>query len=79
MEEFTTQDLIAELQIYYNEERKPGGVTAIEWGEAQGTTPECARMQLQRMLDDGVLTKEKARVDGRRMFVYYKVTPEALS
>ena len=74
MEEFTTQDLIEELQAHYHDERKPGGVTVAEWAEAQNITKSHAGMQLSRLLDEGMLTKQKARVDGRRIFVFYKVT-----
>ena len=79
MEIFTTKDLIKELQAYVNEERELGGVTVAEWAEAQGVTHDYARKQLAKMIGDGILTRKKARVDGRRTFVYYKVTPEALS
>ena len=73
-EEFTTEDLIAELQAYHNEERKPGGVTVEEWAEASDINKDQARQQLNRMLDKGLLTKQKARVNGERVFVFYKVT-----
>lgn len=71
-EEFTTEDLIAELQEYYHQERKPGGVTVAEWALAQDITKGNAGMQLSRLLDKGMLTKQKARVNGHRVFVYYK-------
>ena len=72
MEEFTTQDLIEELQAHYHEVREPGGVTVDEWAKAQNINKENARMQLSRAVDRGLLTKQKARVNGRRMFVCYK-------
>jgi len=80
VEEFTTQDLIEELQAYCKrDERKPGGVTITEWAEAQGLRRDNARIQLKRMCDEGVLFREKPRVDGTPTFVYYKAKPEALA
>ena len=72
-EEFTTEDLIAELKAHYHQERKPGGVTVAEWASAQDITKNNAGMQLSRLLDEGILTKQKARVNGHRVFVYYKI------
>ena len=78
-EEFTTADLIDELQEYVDEERKPGGVTPNEWAIAQGTSLQNARNYLDSLVLKGMMVKRKARVDGRRRFVYYKATPAALA
>jgi predicted transcriptional regulator len=78
-EEFTTADLIDELQAYVNEERPPGGVTVNEWAKAECCSKNLASARLLFLVEEGVLTRVKARVDGRRRWVYYKTTPEALA
>ena len=77
MEEFTTADLIAELKEHYYQDRRPGGVTANEWAEVQDITESTARGQLNKLAKGGILTKEKARAEGRIKWVYYKAKPEA--
>ena len=77
--EFTTADLIKELHAYINEDRKPGGVSVREWAEAEEITTQHACNQLGKLLEEGSLTRAKARVDGRRCWVYYKATPAALA
>lgn len=78
-EEFTTADLIDELQAYIANERPPGGVTAKEWAKEKEVTEQCAGGHLRALMDKGVLTRRKYSVDGHRIFVYYKATPEALA
>ncbi len=78
-EEFTTADLIDELQAYVNDERAPGGVTAKEWANVKGVAVTTASNELLDLMVRGVLTRRKYRVNGHRQFVYYKATPEALA
>ena len=79
-DDFDTNDLIAELQAYMGGgEREPGGVTSNEWAKARGVAPPTASNQLLQMVQAGVLTRNKYRIDGRMTFVYYKATPEALA
>ena len=75
MEEFTTQDLIAELQAYHQPtpERREGGVTISEWAKAQNISLRLATAQLDELVEQGVLVKEFARLSAQgRGFVYYK-------
>ncbi len=79
-EEFTTADLIDELQAYVGGgEREPGGVTVDEWAETQGISRHNAQQVLYGMFKEGKLTRRKHRVAGPLVFVYYKATPEALA
>ncbi len=79
-EEFTTADLIDELQAYVGGgEREPGGVTACEWAKAEGVSENNAGTTLGKLFKAGKLTRRKYRVEGRAVFVYYKATPEALA
>ncbi len=79
-EEFTTADLIDELQAYVGGgEREPGGVTTEEFAEAQGIDENNGGNTLRKLFKDGKLTRRKYRVNGRMTFVYYKTTPEALA
>ena len=74
--DFTTEDLINELQAYHQPvaDRRPGGVTATEWAEAQNISESIARKQLKQLAADGVLIKEHCRLAPRAMgYVYYKV------
>ena len=75
MESFTTQDLIAELQQYHlaAAPRREGGVTIIEWAQAQGISDTAARKQLRKLMDEGVLEREWTLDGGNRMFVYYRI------
>ena len=70
-QEFTTEDLIAELQEYWDEDRDPGGVTTKEFAEAEGCTTETARGRLNALLKTK-LERRKARVKGHKVWVYYK-------
>ncbi len=78
-EDFDTNDLLAELQAYVNNERRPGGVTRAEWAENQGIHANRAGGELTKLVEDGVLIREKYRVDGRKMFVYYKANDDSLN
>ena len=71
MANFTTEDLIAEIQEYLSEDRDPGGVTVGEFAEAQETSRQTASAQLNNLLGTK-LERRKFRVDGRRCWVYYK-------
>ena len=75
-ETFTDQDLIAELQAHHPpvKQREPGfGVTAQEWAKAQGIHQRQGWEQLDKMLDDGTLDRERMRCeDGRIRWVYFK-------
>ena len=75
MESFTTADLIAELQQYHQSAvpRREGGVTIIEWAQAQGISETAARKQLRKLMDEGVLEREWTLDGGNRMFVYYRI------
>ena len=76
METFTTQDLIAELQQYQQtaSPRREGGVTVIEWSEAQGVSDTAARNQLKKLVTEGILEREwNVCADGQRRFVYYGI------
>ena len=75
MESFTTQDLIAELQQYHltAAPRRDGGVTIIEWAQAQGISDTAARKQLRKLMDEGVLEREWTLDGGNRMYVYYRI------
>jgi predicted transcriptional regulator len=76
METFTTQDLIEELQNYLPTTpiRKEGeGITVQEWQDEQGIAEPTARRQLTRLVEQGVLTREKCKcADGEIRFVYYR-------
>lgn len=74
MEEFTTQDLIAELQQYHRTAapRRPGGVTIDEWSEAQDISDTMARKQLQKLLKRGILERVWTLDNGSRFWVYYR-------
>ena len=75
MENFTTADLIAELQQYHLTAvpRREGGVTIIEWAQAQGISDTAARKQLKKLVAKGVLEREWTLDGGNRMFVYYRI------
>ena len=75
METFTDQDLIAELQEFCPpmKERTEGGITRQEWAKAQGLDPRSAGNQLNKMVDKGLLWRERQRCeDGIVRLVYYK-------
>ncbi len=74
MESFTTQDLIEELQQYQltAAPRREGGVTIIEWAQAQGISETASRKQLRKLVDKGVLEREWTLDGVNRMYVYYK-------
>jgi len=75
MEEFTTQDLIAELQAYHEPmpDRREGGVTISEWAQAQNISIRLAQKQLDELVERGMLFKEFARTSPQgRGYVYYK-------
>jgi predicted transcriptional regulator len=72
---FTTQDLIDELQAYHKPtaERREGGVSAAEWAEAQNISTKTARKELKKMMDDGLLVREKTWLAPRAIgWVYYR-------
>jgi predicted transcriptional regulator len=71
METFTTQDLIEELQNHLPTTpiRKEGEGITVQQGIAEPT----ARRQLTRLVEQGILTREKCKcADGEIRFVYYK-------
>ena len=75
-ETFTTQDLITELQqhIQIYAPRREGGITIMEWAEAQEISDTAARNQLKKLIARGILEREWAITqDGIRMWVYYKI------
>ena len=75
MTDFTTEDLIQELQAYHQpmQDRRPGGVTVIEWAESQNISDKRARKQLRQLVADGVLVEEHCRLaPNAQGFVYYK-------
>ena len=74
MEEFTTQDLIEELQRYHPPiEERTGGVTQQEWAKSQGIRPRSGGDLLNEMLDEGILYRLRQRcADGIVRYVYYK-------
>jgi predicted transcriptional regulator len=77
MESFTTQDLIEELQQYQQTAtpRREGGVTIIEWAEAQNPSisDTASRKQLKKLMDQGIIEREwSVCPDGIRRWVYYK-------
>ena len=72
---FTTQDLIAELQQHAQTAapRREGGLTVAEWAEAQGLSDTAARIQLKKLMTEGILEREwSISHSGIRQFVYYK-------
>ncbi len=75
METFTTQDLIEELQQHQLTAvpRREGGVTIIEWAQAQEVSETAARKQFRKLMNKGILEREWTLDCGNRMFVYYKV------
>ena len=75
MENFTTQDLIEELQQYHQPTpaRREGGVTIGEWAKAQNISIRLAGKQLDELVEQGMLVKEFARTSPQgRGYVYYK-------
>ena len=75
METFTTQDLIQELQGYYKatSTRREGGITVHEWMAAQNISDRTARDQLNKMVEDGILTREWCYLKKSSCgWVYYK-------
>lgn len=74
-EEFTTDDLIAELQEHIPPilVRKPGGVTCKEWAIAQSINSSTAHTQLIELVEKGILYRERARGESKPFWVYYKV------
>ncbi len=75
METFTTQDLIKELQEYQltAAPRREGGVTIIEWAQAQGVSETAARKQFRKLMTKGILEREWTLDGGNRMYVYYRI------
>jgi uncharacterized phage protein gp47/JayE len=74
-EEFTTEDLVRELQAHQQPiiERQEGGITHQEWAIAQGVSDTAGRNQLKKMMAEGLLTREWQMCgDGNRRYVYYK-------
>ena len=74
METFTTQDLIAELQqhVVTYATRREGGVTIMEWAEAQKISDTAARNQLKKLIARGILEREWTVDAGVRFWVYYR-------
>ena len=73
--DFTTEDLIQELQQYHQPipDRRPGGVTVLEWAESQNISDKFARKQLRQLVADGVLVEEFCRLaPNAQGYVYYK-------
>jgi len=72
---FTDLDLLAELQAYAPPGlsiRRDGGVTATEDAKAQGFSRRTARIHLNKLVDDGILLKERCKTATGSEFVYYK-------
>jgi hypothetical protein len=73
-EEFTTEDLIEELQKLHPpiRRRQAGeGVTIMEWSKAQGVGDRRACEQLRNLMQEGKLTRQKMRcADGMVRWVY---------
>lgn len=77
MEDFTDQDLIAELlAISPRNPPRHGGVTAQEWAKARGINASNAASFLKSMVEAGILTVETNWSDTahRPVLVYYKNT-----
>ena len=75
MEEFTTQDLIEELQAYAPPRlsiRKEGGVTSTEFAEKQGISRRTARKWLNQKVDEGVMVAETCKSAQGKEKVYYR-------
>ena len=75
MESFTTQDLIAELQEYNPPRavRREGGLTVVDWAEAQNISTRQALVELDKLVDDGALVKEWSWIKKHSVgWVYYK-------
>jgi Fic family protein len=80
--EFTTEDLIAELQQYQQPapprrttaKGEACGVTIREWEEKQGVSDTSARKDLNKLVSRGILEKVWTLCpDGQRRFVYYRI------
>lgn len=74
-EEFTTADLLEELAKYADpiNDRRPGGVTASEYAEEFGISEKTAARILKELYRDGVLVRERIRVNRFGVgFCYYK-------
>ena len=75
MESFTTEDLIAELQEYYQPvpDRREGGVTRQEFAEAQNISIKMAGKLLEDLVTRGILVRETNRLGpSAKGYVYYK-------
>jgi hypothetical protein len=75
--DFTTEDLLNELQQYHNpiEDRKPGGITRKELAIANNISKKLAKTILEGEVAEGKLIREFNRLGpGARGYVYYKNT-----
>ena len=75
MEEFTTQDLIAELQAFHppRPQFREGGLTIAAWAEAQNISEKSAAKELEIMQEEGTLFREWAQIKKHSLgWVYYK-------
>jgi predicted transcriptional regulator len=75
VERFTDLDLLEELQTYAPPGlsiRKPGGITSADWAEQQNTSRRTARKQLNKMVEDGLLIKERCKTETGSEYVYYR-------